>query len=84
MNRKRPTLMTFPTISDPAVAKVLILLAINAAWLIICLIAKVIDMAISMVTPKLPDERIRYLYLNVAIAINAIYSIVILYTMVQR
>lgn len=84
MNKKRPALMTFPTISDQAVAKVLILLAINAAWLIICLIAKVIDMAISMITPKLPDERIGYLYLNVAIAINVIYAIVTLYAMVQR
>ena len=76
--------MTFPTTFDPAVAKVLILLTINAAWLIICLIAKVIDMAISMVTLKLPSERIGYLYFNMAIAINVIYSIVTLYTMVQR
>lgn len=71
-------------LSDPSVMKVLLLLAINAAWLIICLIAKVIDMAISMITPKLTDERIGYLYLNVAIGINVIYSIVTLYTMVQR
>ena len=44
--------MTFPTISDPAAAKVLLLLAINAAWLIICLFIKMIDMVVSMLTLK--------------------------------
>lgn len=39
--------MTFPTISDPAVANVLLFLAINAAWLIICLFIKMTDYILS-------------------------------------
>lgn len=76
--------MTFPTISDPAVAKVLLLLAINAAWLIICLFIKMIDMVVSMLTLKMPSERIGYLYLDGGIVINVVYSIVMLLTMIKR
>ena len=76
--------MTFPTISDPAVAKVLLLLAINAAWLIICLFIKMIDMVVSMLTLKMPSERIGYLYLNGGIVINVVYSIVMILTMIKQ
>ena len=76
--------MTFPTISDPAVAKVLLLLAINAAWLIICLFIKMIDMVVSMLTLKMPSERIGYLYLDGGIVINVIYSIVMILTMIKQ
>lgn len=76
--------MTFPAISDPAVAKVLILLAINAAWLIICLFIKMIDMVVSMLTLKMPSERIGYLYLDGGIVINVVYSMVMLLTMIKR
>lgn len=76
--------MTFPTISDPAVAKVLLLLAINAAWLIICLFIKMIDMVVSMLTLKMPSERIGYLYLNGGIVINVVYSIVMILTMIRQ
>ncbi len=76
--------MTFPTISDPAVAKVLLLLAINAAWLIICLFIKMIDMVVSMLTLKMPSERISYLYLDGGIVINVVYSIVMILTMIKQ
>lgn len=76
--------MTFPTISDPAVAKVLLLLAINAAWLIICLFIKMIDMVVSMLTLKMPSERIGYLYLDGGIVINVVYSIVMILTMIKQ
>lgn len=76
--------MTFPTISDPAVAKVLILLAINAAWLIICLFIKMVDMVVSMLTLKMPSERIGYLYLDGEIVINVVYSMVMLLTMIKQ
>lgn len=76
------TLMEF--LSDPGVMRVCILLAINTAWLIVCLIAKVINMTISMVTLKSPNERIGYLYCDVVIAINVIYSIITLYTMIKQ
>ena len=76
--------MTFPTISDPAVAKVLLLLAINAAWLIICLFIKMIDMVVSMLTLKMPSERIGYLYLDGGIVINVAYSMVVILTMIKR
>lgn len=76
--------MTFPTISDPAVSKVLILLAINGVWLIICLFIKMIDMVVSMLTLKMPSERIGYLYLDGGIVINVVYSMVMLLTMIKR
>lgn len=76
--------MTFPTISDPAVARVLLLLAINAAWLIICLFIKMIDMVVSMLTLKMPSERIGYLYLDGGIVINVVYSIVMILTMIKQ
>lgn len=76
--------MTFPTISDPAVAKVLLLLAINAAWLIICLFIKMIDMVVSMLTLKMPSERIGYLYLDGGIVINVVYSIVMILTIIKQ
>ena len=76
--------MTFPTISDPAVAKVVILLAINGAWLIICLFIKMIDMVVSMLTLKMPSERIGYLYLDGGIVINVVYSMVMLLTMIKQ
>lgn len=76
--------MTFPTISDPAVAKVLLLLAINAAWLIICLFIKMTDMVVSMLTLKMPSERIGYLYLDGGIVINVVYSIVMILTMIKQ
>ena len=76
--------MTFPTISDPAVAKVLLLLAINAAWLIICLFIKMIDMVVSMLTLKMLNERIGYLYLDGGIVINVVYSIVMILTMIKQ
>lgn len=76
--------MTFPAISDLAVAKVLILLAINGAWLIICLFIKMIDMVVSMLTLKMPSERIGYLYLDGGIVINVVYSMVMLLTMIER
>ena len=76
--------MTFLAISDPAVAKVLLLLAINAAWLIICLFIKMIDMVVSMLTLKMPSERIGYLYLDGGIVINVVYSIVMILTMIKQ
>lgn len=76
--------MTVPTISDPAVAKVLLLLAINAAWLIICLFIKMIDYVLSLFLAKLPSERIGYLYLDGGIVINVVYSAVILLTMIKQ
>ena len=76
--------MTFPTISDPAVASVLLLLAINAAWLIICLFIKMIDMVVSMLTLKMPSERIGYLYLDGVIAINVAYSMATILTIIKR
>ena len=76
--------MTLATISDPAVAKVLLLLAINGAWLIICLFIKMVDMVVSMLTPKMPSERIGYLYLDGGIVINVVYSIVMILTMIKQ
>lgn len=58
--------MTFPTISDPAVAKVLLLLAINAAWLIICLFIKMIDMVVSMLTLKKCQVSESAIYISMA------------------
>lgn len=46
--------MTFPTISNPVVANVLLLLAINVAWLIICLFIKMIDYVLSLYLAKSP------------------------------
>lgn len=76
--------MTFPTISDPAVANVLLLLAINAAWLIICLFIKMIDYILSLYLAKLPSKRIGYLYLDGVTVINVIYSIVMILTMIKQ
>lgn len=76
--------MTLPALSDPGVMGILILLALHGAWLIICLFIALIDRATSMVTLKSPNERIGYLYFDVAIAINVIYSIVTLYTAIRR
>ena len=76
--------MIFPTISDPAVMKVLILLAINGAWTIICLLIKMIDVVVSMFIPKTPSDRIVYLYLDGGIVINVVYSIILLLTMINR
>ena len=76
--------MTFPTISNPAVANVLLLLAINVAWLIICLFIKMIDYVLSLYLAKLPSKRIGYLYLDGGIVINVVYSIVMILTMIKQ
>lgn len=76
--------MTFPTISDPAVARVLLFLAINAAWLIICLFIKMIDYVLSLYLAKSPSKRIGYLYLDGGTVINVIYSIVMILTMIKQ
>lgn len=76
--------MTFPTISDSAVANVLLFLAINVAWLIICLFIKMIDYVLSLYLAKLPSKRIGYLYLDGGTVINVVYSIVMILTMIKQ
>ena len=76
--------MTFPTISNPLVANVLLLLTINTAWLIICLFIKMIDYVLSLYLAKSPSERISYLYLDGGTVINVIYSIVMILTMIKQ
>ena len=63
---------------------VLLLLAINVAWLIICLFIKMIDYVLSLYLAKLPSKRIGYLYLDGGTVINVVYSIVMILTMIKQ
>ena len=76
--------MTLPALSNSGVIIFLLLLATQEIWLIICLVIKIFDIALSIFLTKLPNERIGNLYFSGAIVINIVYALITLRNIITR